>query len=286
VHKATVYRWLQEPEFQAAYREARREALRLPPPACSRFSGEAVEALRESSATARSRGRPGWGGRACDPRLRREDDRARGLRGQARPAGGAVVKRRGPPPPGEAGDPHPRAVPGRLPAGRTPRGPGPRRGAHRRGGRPPGRRQPGRGRRDPAPLPGLPAREGGAKERASCSQPPTGRPRTGARTRGAARTSGSSPTKSRRGVSTPRAYSTSCTSMVREGAGHGGHRYLQPRPHAKLEKIRRALAGRREYLRPEIGPCVQRRTLVGIGRCDEDREHGLGVGPLRAVLGS
>jgi hypothetical protein len=47
VHRATLYRWLKEPRFQAAYREARREALRLATARLQQISGEAVEALRE-----------------------------------------------------------------------------------------------------------------------------------------------------------------------------------------------------------------------------------------------
>jgi hypothetical protein len=47
VHKATVYRWLQEPQFQAAYREARREAVSRATARLQQISGEAVEALRE-----------------------------------------------------------------------------------------------------------------------------------------------------------------------------------------------------------------------------------------------
>jgi hypothetical protein len=47
VHKATVYRWLQEPDFQAVYREARRESLRLATARLQQISSEAVEALRE-----------------------------------------------------------------------------------------------------------------------------------------------------------------------------------------------------------------------------------------------
>lgn len=47
VHKATVYRWLREPEFQAAYREARREAVSRATARLQQISSEAVEALRE-----------------------------------------------------------------------------------------------------------------------------------------------------------------------------------------------------------------------------------------------
>jgi hypothetical protein len=47
VHKATVYRWLREPQFQAAYREARREAVSRATARLQQISGEAVEALRE-----------------------------------------------------------------------------------------------------------------------------------------------------------------------------------------------------------------------------------------------
>ena len=47
VHKATVYRWLQEPQFQDAYREARREAVSRATARLQQISSEAVEALRE-----------------------------------------------------------------------------------------------------------------------------------------------------------------------------------------------------------------------------------------------
>lgn len=47
VHKATVYRWLQEPQFQAEYREARREALSRATARLQQISSEAVEAFRE-----------------------------------------------------------------------------------------------------------------------------------------------------------------------------------------------------------------------------------------------
>ena len=47
VHKATVYRWLQEPQFQTIYREARREAVSRATARLQQISGEAVEALRE-----------------------------------------------------------------------------------------------------------------------------------------------------------------------------------------------------------------------------------------------
>jgi hypothetical protein len=47
VHKATVYRWLREPQFQAAYREVRREAVSRATARLQQISGEAVEALRE-----------------------------------------------------------------------------------------------------------------------------------------------------------------------------------------------------------------------------------------------
>ncbi len=47
VHKATVYRWLREPQFQVAYREARREAVSRATARLQQISGEAVEALRE-----------------------------------------------------------------------------------------------------------------------------------------------------------------------------------------------------------------------------------------------
>ena len=47
VHRATLYKWLKEPGFQAAYREARRESLRLATARLQQISGEAVEALRE-----------------------------------------------------------------------------------------------------------------------------------------------------------------------------------------------------------------------------------------------
>ena len=47
VHKATVYRWLREPQFQAAYREARRDAVSRATARLQQISSEAVEALRE-----------------------------------------------------------------------------------------------------------------------------------------------------------------------------------------------------------------------------------------------
>lgn len=48
VHRATLYKWLrEEPEFQAAHREARREVLRHVAARLQQISGEAVETLRE-----------------------------------------------------------------------------------------------------------------------------------------------------------------------------------------------------------------------------------------------
>ncbi len=47
VGKATLWRWLQQPAFQAAYRKARREALEHARARLQQASGEAVEALRE-----------------------------------------------------------------------------------------------------------------------------------------------------------------------------------------------------------------------------------------------
>lgn len=47
VHKATVYRWLQEEGFQAAYRQARREAVSRATARLQQITMEAVEALRE-----------------------------------------------------------------------------------------------------------------------------------------------------------------------------------------------------------------------------------------------
>jgi hypothetical protein len=47
VHKATLYKWLKEPGFQAVYREARREALSRATARLQQISSEAVEALRE-----------------------------------------------------------------------------------------------------------------------------------------------------------------------------------------------------------------------------------------------
>ena len=47
VHRATLYKWLKDPDFQAVYREARREALRLATARLQQISSEAVEALRE-----------------------------------------------------------------------------------------------------------------------------------------------------------------------------------------------------------------------------------------------
>jgi len=46
IAKPTLWRWLQIPEFQAAYREARREAVSQAIGALQRASAEAVEALR------------------------------------------------------------------------------------------------------------------------------------------------------------------------------------------------------------------------------------------------
>lgn len=47
VGKATLWRWLQQPTFQAAYRKARREAVEHARARLQQASGEAVEALRE-----------------------------------------------------------------------------------------------------------------------------------------------------------------------------------------------------------------------------------------------
>ena len=47
IHRATLYKWLKDPDFQAVYREARREALRLTTARLQQISSEAVEALRE-----------------------------------------------------------------------------------------------------------------------------------------------------------------------------------------------------------------------------------------------
>lgn len=47
VHKATLYRWLQEEGFQAVYHGARRELLRHVAARLQQISGEAVETLRE-----------------------------------------------------------------------------------------------------------------------------------------------------------------------------------------------------------------------------------------------
>lgn len=47
VGKATLWRWLQQPAFQAAYRKARREAVEEARARLQQASGEAVEALRD-----------------------------------------------------------------------------------------------------------------------------------------------------------------------------------------------------------------------------------------------
>ena len=47
VHKATLYRWLQEEGFQAVYHGARREVLRHVAARLQQISSEAVETLRE-----------------------------------------------------------------------------------------------------------------------------------------------------------------------------------------------------------------------------------------------
>ena len=47
VGKATLWRWLQQPTFQEAYRRARREAVEQARARLQRASGEAVEALRD-----------------------------------------------------------------------------------------------------------------------------------------------------------------------------------------------------------------------------------------------
>jgi len=47
VHKATLYKWLQDPAFRAAYRVARREAITRATARLQQVSSEAVEVLRE-----------------------------------------------------------------------------------------------------------------------------------------------------------------------------------------------------------------------------------------------
>ena len=47
VNRSTIYRWLQEADFQAAYREARRQAMRRATARLQEISSEAVEVLRE-----------------------------------------------------------------------------------------------------------------------------------------------------------------------------------------------------------------------------------------------
>lgn len=47
VNRSTIYRWLQESDFQAAYREARRQAMRRATARLQEISSEAVEVLRE-----------------------------------------------------------------------------------------------------------------------------------------------------------------------------------------------------------------------------------------------
>jgi len=47
VGKATLWRWMQKPAFQEAYRRARREAVEWARARLQQASGEAVEALRD-----------------------------------------------------------------------------------------------------------------------------------------------------------------------------------------------------------------------------------------------
>ncbi len=47
VHKATLYKWLQQPAFKNVYREARREAITRVTARLQQLTGEAAEVLRE-----------------------------------------------------------------------------------------------------------------------------------------------------------------------------------------------------------------------------------------------
>ena len=47
ISPATIYRWLQDPAFDAAYRQARREAVRQAIARLQQVSGKAVDALLE-----------------------------------------------------------------------------------------------------------------------------------------------------------------------------------------------------------------------------------------------
>lgn len=47
VNRSTLYKWLQEPDFQAAYRDARRQAVHRATVRLQEISSEAVEVLRE-----------------------------------------------------------------------------------------------------------------------------------------------------------------------------------------------------------------------------------------------
>ncbi len=47
VNRSTLYKWLQEPGFQAAYRDARRQAVHRATARLQEISSEAVEVLRE-----------------------------------------------------------------------------------------------------------------------------------------------------------------------------------------------------------------------------------------------
>lgn len=46
VHEQTLWRWLQDPEFQSRYREAKREAVSQAVARLQQVSGEAVDTLR------------------------------------------------------------------------------------------------------------------------------------------------------------------------------------------------------------------------------------------------
>lgn len=47
IHKATLYKWLQQPTFKNVYREARREAVTRATARLQQLTGEAAEVLRE-----------------------------------------------------------------------------------------------------------------------------------------------------------------------------------------------------------------------------------------------
>jgi hypothetical protein len=54
ISDATAWRWMKTPEFQAAYRQARREAMRQTTARLQEAAAEAVDALREVQRTGES----------------------------------------------------------------------------------------------------------------------------------------------------------------------------------------------------------------------------------------